>query len=978
MNIIDLKEIMLKTASNTMQKEGEEAFKKGLVTYFKGKKLEHIYHIYGKVKDENKLKELNTHIKLHLKKNKLEEVECSCDEFREFSASGYTFMCNHITATSYKFISLLSKDKSEIGKKSNEIKKDTVRKSLAKGDYRLVRKIEKDTMYYEAQLLTGGDKLIIKQEDLKAFLDNIHSRKVRFKFDYIEITAPIFKENLPITFTLKEEKRCIVLTTHKQLPIPLNSHNNVYFFKNEIYLPSKNQIEKYIPLYEKLKVNGEIFYKRDINNYNKLVYFLSSISKSINISESLRNFAVEMVRPEFHMYEEKETIFCDVYLNYCGRKVNILKDNKSSLIWDSKNEEKLIMSLEKYGLARIENRFIFTGGQEELLSILSRRGENLQAIGKVTFCKGLKDMKVYSLDSIRMDLEAINGYFQFAYSIENTGNDELGRAFSSYKAKNKFFRTKEKCFIDFEDDNIKNFFKLFEVLSISENIHDGKVRLPKSKALFLYENMKNRGYKFIKDCHELEEIEKKLKTISTSNIAVPEGFNGKLREYQLQGFKWLKTIQELGFGGILADEMGLGKTIQTIAFILSEKNKKTIIVCPTSLIYNWQDELKRFAPEIRVLIVHGTERTETMKSLCDYDIILTTYGTLRLDIDFYSNIEFDFAIIDEGQNIKNAEALNTKVVKEIKAGTRLALTGTPIENNLVELWSIFDFIMPGYLYSREKFEEKFIQDNEDNLESLKLLIKPFILRRTKKEVMKELPDKVEKKLLVEMADSQKAVYSSYTKKAKALLKTGGEGRMEVFSYLTKLRQICLDPSLIIEDYKGESSKFKTALEIVKAHIKSDGKVILFSQFASVLDNIGQRLKEESIQYYQLDGRTKPKERIIRVKEFNNSDSVKVFLISLKAGGIGLNLTSANLVIHFDPWWNPAVEDQATDRAHRIGQSQVVEVVKLVAKGTIEEKIILLQEEKKELIRNILTGELKNGSLMGAISREDLLKLFDRD
>jgi SNF2 family DNA or RNA helicase len=285
--------------------------------------------------------------------------------------------------------------------------------------------------------------------------------------------------------------------------------------------------------------------------------------------------------------------------------------------------------------------------------------------------------------------------------------------------------------------------------------------------------------------------------------------------------------------------------------------------------------------------------------------------------------------------------------------------------------------MHGYLYSKEVFQEKFISKGEENLESLKLLIKPFILRRTKNEVMKELPDKVEKKLLVEMTPAQKGLYSNYVKRVKAKMKDNNDKRIEILSYLTKLRQICLDPSLILEDYDGGSGKLELAVELIKEHIETGNKVLLFSQFTSALDKIGERLNKEEIDFFHLQGKTKPKDRIKLVKEFNNSEAVKVFLISLKAGGTGLNLTSANLVIHFDPWWNPAVEDQATDRAHRIGQEKEVEVIRLVAKGTIEEKIILLQEDKKELINDILTGELQNSSLLSSLSKDDLMQLFDR-
>jgi SNF2 family DNA or RNA helicase len=410
---------------------------------------------------------------------------------------------------------------------------------------------------------------------------------------------------------------------------------------------------------------------------------------------------------------------------------------------------------------------------------------------------------------------------------------------------------------------------------------------------------------------------------------------------------------------------------------LSEEDKKFLIVCPTSLIFNWKEEIEKFAKGLKVLIMHGSERTESAENINEYDVILTTYGTLRMDIDFYKGFIFDFFIIDEAQNIKNASAQNTQVVKEIKAKTRFALTGTPMENNLTELWSIFDFIMPGYLYSKQRFEEKFILNYQDNLESFKLLIKPFVLRRTKKEVIKELPDKIEKKLLIEMTAAQKAVYSTYIKSVREIVKNS-DSKIEIFSYLTKLRQLCLDPSLIIEDYEGGSGKLEMAVELIKDHIESEGKVLLFSQFTSALYKLGESLKKEGIEFFYIDGKTKPNDRIQRVKDFNSSKDNNVFLISLKAGGTGLNLTSANLVIHFDPWWNPAVEAQASDRAHRIGQKNLVEVIKLVARGTIEEKIIKLQEDKKELIDNILTGDLENSNLMNSLTKEELTQLFIRD
>ncbi|ERI95472.1 protein, SNF2 family [Clostridiales bacterium oral taxon 876 str. F0540] len=979
MNLMELKSIMLNTASSNMKKEGENAFKKGQVTYFKGKKIDNIYHVYGRVKDESSLKEVNTHIKINLQKKKLESVECSCDEFKEFSLNGYTFMCSHLTASAYKLLSLLSKGKKKMEETAENNLSKEEKKTESVGVSRLIRKKEKGSEYYEVLEGYGSEKRIIQPYELRSFLENLKAEKIKFKYDFIEIIAPIFHKDLPITFNLKEDSGRIILTTHKQLPVSLNSSNDVFYYKNELYLPSKKQIESYVPLYEKLKRNGAIAYKKDIDNYNRLIILLNSITKNINIAESLRNFAAKLLNLEFFLFEEKGNIYADAFLNYGSRRINILDEIKASdsFVRDYRREERLLMEIEKCSFIICKKRFMFKGNDEELLNILTGRNYSIHSLGKVVLGKGLKERQIYGSSSIKADLYEDEDFYNFFYSIGNLEKDELKSALEKFEAKAKFYKTKTNDFIDFEDDGIRNFFNMLEILDINEAAGQGEARIARNKALYLFEALHSRGQELINGSEALEKIEKILSDLNSKEIDLPKNFNGTLREYQIKGFQWLKTLSKLGFGGILADEMGLGKTIQTIAFILSELGKKTLIVCPTSLIFNWKEEIEKFTKDLKVMVMHGSDREKLEEKINEYDVILTTYGTLRMDIDSYKKFIFDFCIIDEAQNIKNASAQNTQVVKEIKAKTRFALTGTPMENNLTELWSIFDFVMPGYLYSKQRFEEKFILKYPDNLESLKLLIKPLVLRRTKKEVIKELPDKIEKKLSVEMTAAQKAVYSTYIKSVRELVKSS-DSKIEIFSYLTKLRQLCLDPSLIIEDYEGGSGKLEVAVELIKDHIESKEKVLLFSQFTSVLDKLGKSLKKEDIKYFYIDGKTKPKDRIERVKDFNSSKDINVFLISLKAGGTGLNLTSANLVIHFDPWWNPAVEAQASDRAHRIGQENLVEVIKLVARGTIEEKIIKLQEDKKELIDNILTGDLENSNLMNSLTKEKLTQLFIRD
>lgn len=347
-------------------------------------------------------------------------------------------------------------------------------------------------------------------------------------------------------------------------------------------------------------------------------------------------------------------------------------------------------------------------------------------------------------------------------------------------------------------------------------------------------------------------------------------------------------------------------------------------------------------------------------------------------------MNFDYCILDEAQNIKNQSSLSSKSVKEIKARIRFALTGTPIENSLMELWSIFDFIMPGYLYNEKKFVTRYhrrLEEGPEILEELNRLVKPFILRRYKKNVIKELPDKIEKRLLVPLSDEQKVVYETYANYTKDLIQKKVEdfefskSKIEILAYITKLRQICLDPSVTMDNYLGSSGKIDALIELLEQSIDEGHKILVFSQFTSVLKNISKILKEKNFLFSYLDGSVSSINRMKMVDEFNNGENT-VFLVSLKAGGTGLNLTSADIVIHFDPWWNPAVEDQATDRAHRIGQKNVVEVIKLIAQGTIEEKIVELQDSKRELINKILGDDLSVGEFIHSLNENEILELFN--
>lgn len=581
--------------------------------------------------------------------------------------------------------------------------------------------------------------------------------------------------------------------------------------------------------------------------------------------------------------------------------------------------------------------------------------------------------------NITLDIsQSRNGYMGMKLNIKGLDSNEYREIFSSYKNNNRLYRMKNGAYLDLKDKDIEQAFKLIDILNIYndfENIYNDfdNMKIPNNKAIYLEKLIEEEDLSFVNGSKYVSNVVKKFDKVKSKNYEIPKDLNATLRDYQVSGFEFFKTLSDYQFGGILADEMGLGKTIQTIAFLLSNKDKKSIVITPTALIYNWKNELEKFAPTLKVGLLHAakSEREKILDNIDNYDVILTTYTTYKNDIDKYKNINFDYCIIDEAQNIKNPDAIITKAIKNVNAKVKFALTGTPIENNLMELWSIFDFIMPGYLYNKSKFKSIFV-NNDKNIIELKNLIKPFILRRTKKEVITELPDKIEQKIIIDLEKEHKRAYKGYVNLITRKIKENNQDNITVFSYLTKLRQLCLSPELMVKNYQGKNSKLDVLINIIND--SSDEKILVFSQFTKVLEVIGKRLNEENISYSYLDGKTSAKDRVKLVEEFNTNNN-KVFLISLKAGGTGLNLTSANIVVHFDPWWNPAVEDQASDRAHRIGQKNVVNVIKLIAKDTAEERVINLQETKKELIEDVINGNLDNSSTLKNLSKDDIIDLF---
>ena len=824
----------------------------------------------------------------------------------------------------------------------------------------------------EGKILRINEEYI--EEILKLVSDN---RKVKLNYDYINYESYIIKDNMPLSFTVKMDFDKIILTTKKKLPIPLNNEFTVFLNDRKIYLPSEKQINNYKVLYNKLKNHGKIEYPKQESSINELFNLLGDISKDIILGEGVKNLCRNYYKVKIFFKNENNDIKCKATVNYFGKVINILDKNIDYFLRDNNFEEEISMKLERYRFIKKTNEFLFVGSDEERYELLTNGLKFFEGFSILEISESFNEANLLGSNDIHAIFERQDEELRFKYDIDGLDYSEYINVLQALEEDRDFYKTKTGRLLNLRDLGISNFFNIINNLIYNQEIYDGEIEIDKSKAIFIENNIENYNLNFIRGVEILKVISKRLESRFIEEVNGVKELNGILRNYQVTGLNYLLSLSEMNFGGILADEMGLGKTIQVIAFLVYKKNKRSLVVTPTSLIYNWKEEFEKFAPSLNVGVIHGSKsvRNKILDNKEEYDILLTTYGTIKNDMEFYKNEIFDYCIIDEAQNIKNPKAQNTKIIKEINAKVKFALTGTPIENSLIELWSIFDFIMPGYLFDEKKFKKKFVNRSENEIEELKSLIKPFILRRLKKDVITELPEKIEKKYYVPMTSEQKLAYKNYMKEVKLKLKTGENDNITIFSYLTRLRQICQDPILVNKDYTGDSGKLNVALEIIEEVIEDNNKMLVFSQFTSVLKKIEEELNIREIKNKYLDGSTSAKERIKLVSEFNESKEPEIFLISLKAGGTGLNLTSAKFVMHMDPWWNPAIEDQATDRAHRIGQKNIVEVIKLVAKDTIEEKIIELQEDKREIINSVMSDDSLNINNIAKLTNEEILELF---
>lgn len=626
--------------------------------------------------------------------------------------------------------------------------------------------------------------------------------------------------------------------------------------------------------------------------------------------------------------------------------------------------------------------------EDAMVRLLEGGVDRLLALGEVHTTDRFRSINIRKKPKLKVGVSIESDILNLSVFSEEIDQEELLQILLNYRRRKKYYRLKNGDFIGVNETDMEMLGQMMETLQLSPGeFLKGDMKLPMYRALYLNKMLEQGEDIYLNRNKHFKDLIKEFKTVDDSDFEVPASLAPIMRNYQVRGFKWMKTLEHYGFGGILADDMGLGKTLQMISVLLSAKENgelgTALIVCPASLVYNWNEEFARFAPELKVTLVVGSqqERAELIQNCQNSDVLVTSYDLLKRDIAEYENVRFQYQVLDEAQYIKNHNTAAAKSVKIIKSKHRYALTGTPIENRLSELWSIFDYLMPGFLYGYETFrrelETPIVKYKEENASSrLRKMVAPFILRRLKGDVLKDLPDKMEEIRYAKLENEQQKLYDGQVLHMKNLIDGQNaedfqKNKLQILAELTKIRQICCDPELLFEKYQGGSAKRMACMELIQSAIEGEHKMLVFSQFTSMLELLEQDLRQENIPYYKITGATPKEKRVEMVSAFNN-DSIPVFLISLKAGGTGLNLTGADVVIHYDPWWNQAAQNQATDRAHRIGQTKVVSVYKLIVKDTIEEKIVKMQESKRDLADSVLGGEMGG---IAQMSKEDLLELL---
>lgn len=787
------------------------------------------------------------------------------------------------------------------------------------------------------------------------------------------------KGNLPFHFALnKNEQNDLLLTMHDVEDSIYFKNYEILFYNGIFYFPLKEQI----PILELISQFGRVDQQLPISK-KQADAFLSEVLPSLkkvgevtiadDVSSGISQFPL---RAKMYLEAKGDWIIGKLEYHYGEYVVDPFsgREQYEVIIIRDVEKEKQIMQLIEHANFHYNGRELFIDAdEEELYEFLYKVLPVLDEYVELFLTQEVRSFIIENepTPKTNVSMESSTNLLEIGFDMEGLNDEEINRILDAVIERKRYYRLQSGEILSLEGEAFTSIQHFFADLDIQkDDVHNGKIQMPVYRGTQideLIETKKNYNPAFRQLLHQLTEPEEQ-------NYELPSTLEASLRTYQLTGYRWFKSLSHYHLGGILADDMGLGKTLQSIAYLASELGEHPhLIVAPSSVVYNWKNEFEKFTPSLTVAVMTGTpqERHEKINTLKDVNVWITSYATLRQDIELYRECIFKVLILDEAQYIKNYATKTSKAIRQIKSSRRFALSGTPIENSIEELWAIFQVVLPGLMPNQKTFKQL-------SHEKIASITKPFILRRLKKDVLKELPEKIETVSVSELTNQQKELYVGYLRQlqqeAAQSIKESGfqQNRMKILAGLTRLRQICCHPSLFIENYEGKSGKLELLMETIMTALANGKRMLIFSQFTTMHEIIMQKLQDEGIDYFYLSGNTPSKERVEMSERFNQGEK-SIFLISLKAGGTGLNLTGADTVILYDLWWNPAVEDQATGRAHRFGQKNVVQVIRLITEGTIEEKIYELQQKKRELIDKVIQpGE----TMLSSLSEEDVRELLN--
>jgi len=836
-----------------------------------------------------------------------------------------------------------------------------------------------DTFLFEAGRTTKDRRFMIippmvAKELLKTLLErNLIVDTGREQFNNISLE----QETLPFHFSLAENQQEDLLLKMNDIQADYLPLYEMLFYGGIFYFPNKTQI----PIVEQIDQFGMDDVELPIRK-SQADQFLSEVLPSlqqigdVEVSENVKSEVIQApLEAKLYLQLVDDLVIGNLEYHYGTEQIDPFTgqgQTDSMIIRDVEKEQKIMQLIEHANFHYNGKALYINPDEEEMFDLLYHLLPMLNEYVEVFLTSELRSLIMDTTPeaNTHVNLESDSNLLQIGFDIGGVNGSEVQAVLEAVIEKKRYYQLESGALISLEGEGFSSIRQFFDDMDVDKkDLQDGELEMPVYRGAQVDELIDTKKKYNI----SFQKLLDHLKNPEDQEYMLPENLNADLRDYQKTGFRWFKSLSDYYLGGILADDMGLGKTIQAISYIASEPSERVhLIVAPSSVIYNWKNEFSKFVPDVNVEILTGApnERHEKINSSQDADVWITSYQTLRQDIDYYREISFHSMILDEAQFIKNYQTKTSQAIRQVRAKHRFALSGTPIENSVDELWSIFQVILPGLMPNQRKFKQL-------SNKKIHALTSPFILRRLKSDVLKELPDKIETVHYSTLSQEQKELYVGYLQKVRREAAESindsefSQNRMKILAGLTRLRQICCHPSMFIENYEGESGKLEQLLETVRSAQENGKRMLIFSQFTSMHEIIIQRLNEEGIDYFYLNGQTSSQDRVKMSERFNNGEK-SIFLISLKAGGTGLNLTGADTVILYDLWWNPAIEDQAAGRAHRLGQKNVVQVIRLVAEGTIEEKIYELQQKKRQLIDEVVQPGEKT---ISSLSEEDVRELL---